>query len=238
MGLLSKPLGMLLMWLYDLVGNYGITLIILTILVKICLYPLYAKQIVSTARMSKMQPKMMEIQQKYAKDKALMNEKINELYKEEGASMSIGCMPMLVQMFVIMALFGLLRNPMLYIDSNEMLFAIHEPFLWIKDLAQPDKWILPIAAGLTTFISFTMSQKNTMSSNNQAQMRTMNLMMKYFFPVMILLMARSYPAGLAIYWFFSQLIQIFYNLRFNKLRKEIMEENEKKPKGKKKVVKA
>ena len=239
MGLLAKPLGMLLMFLYDMVGNYGITLIILTLIVKLCLYPLYAKQIKSTAQMSKIQPKLQEIQQKYAKDRETMNEKINELYKQEGVSMSAGCLPMIVQMFIIMALFGLLRNPMLYIDTDELLFAIHEPFLWIQDLAQPDKWILPIAAGVATFISFTMTQRNTNAGKGtQAQqMNMMNGMMKYFFPVMILLMARSYPAGLAIYWFFSQVIQIFYNIRFNKLRKEIMGD-EKKPKGKKKVAKA
>lgn len=236
MGFLASPLGYILKALYDLVGNYGITLIILTIAVKLLLYPLYAKQIKSTAKMGTLQPKLQEIQQKYGKDKALMNEKVAELYKEEGVSMAGGCMPMLVQMIIIMGLFALLRNPMVYMGADEqMLFAIHESFLWIQDLAQPDKWILPIAAGVATFISFTMSQRNNMmgATSNQQQMKVMNVFMKYLFPVMILLMARSYPAGLAIYWFFSQVIQIFYNIRFNKLRKELR--GEKTPKGKKKI---
>ena len=235
MGFLATPLGYILKGLYDLVGNYGITLILLTIAVKLLLYPLYAKQIKSTAKMGTLQPKLQEIQQKYAKDKQLMNEKVAELYKEEGVSMTGGCLPMIVQMIIIMGLFALLRTPMLYLGNDEqMLFAIHEQFLWIQDLAQPDKWILPIAAGVATFISFTMSQKNNMvSTPNQQQMKMMNVFMKYLFPVMILLMARSYPAGLAIYWFFSQVIQIFYNIRFNKLRKELR--GEKTPKGKKKI---
>jgi len=240
MGILAKPMGYLLMWLYQFIGHYGICLIIVTLVVKLAMYPLYAKQIMSTAKMSKMQPKIREIQQKYAKDQVTMNEKVQELYKQEGVSMTAGCLPMVVQMFVIMALFALLRNPMTYFGSmgdaasDMMLFAIHEPFLWIKDLAQPDKWVLPIAAGIATYLSFTMSQKNNLNSSNPAmnQMNVMNKMMKYVFPATILIMARSYPAGLAIYWFFSQVIQIFFNIRFNHLRKKMNEEDA--PKGKKK----
>lgn len=238
MGLIATPLGYLLMWLYQFIGNYGITLIIVTLAVKLCLYPVYAKQIMSTAKMSSIQPKLQEIQQKYAKDRNLMNEKVAELYKEEGVSMTSGCLPMIVQMFIIMGLFALLRNPMVYMpesNSDQMLFAIHESFLWIRDLAQPDKWILPIAAAIATFISFTMSQMNGMNAGgaNAQQMNTMNKMMKYIFPITILVMARSYPAGLALYWFFSQVIQIFYNIRFNQLRKQL-KEGKKTPKGKKK----
>ena len=238
MRLLAKPMGYLLMWLYQFIGDYGICLVIFTVAVKLATYPLYAKQIVSTVKMSKVQPKIKEIQQKYAKDQQTQNEKIQELYQKEGVSMTSGCMPMVVQMFVIMALFALLRNPMLYFGSMEaasadmMLFAIHEPFLWIKDLAQPDKWILPIAACVTTFISFTMNQSNTAAAGNQAQTNFMNSMMKYIFPVTILVLARSYPAGLAIYWFVGQIVQIFFNIRFKSLRKKLMEEDA--PKGKKK----
>ena len=133
---------------------------------------------------------------------------------------------MIVQMVVIMGLFALLRNPMEYITSGDMIFATHESFLWIKDLAQPDKWILPIAAAVATFISFSMSQ-STMNTGGAAQQTAfMTKIMKYFFPIMILWMARSYPAGLAVYWFGSQVIQIFYNMRFNSWRKKQREERE------------
>ena len=231
MGILAKPLGLLLSWLYELIGSYGIALIIVTVIVKLCLYPVYAKSIKSTMKMTEVQPKIQEIQQKYAKDRELMNEKMTELYKEEGVSMYGGCLPMVVQMIVIMGLFALLRNPMAYIDSDSMLFAIHEPFLWIQDLAQPDKWILPIMAAVATFIATLMSQNATAGANAQ-QTKMMNSIMKYFFPVMILWMARSYPAGLAIYWFGSQLIQIFYNMRFAKMRKESAEKRAKASKKK------
>lgn len=231
MGILAKPLGFLLSWLYEIIGSYGIALIIVTVIVKLCLYPVYAKSIKSTMKMTEVQPKIQEIQQKYAKDRELMNEKITELYKEEGVSMYGGCLPMVVQMIVIMGLFALLRNPMAYIDSDSMLFAIHEPFLWIQDLAQPDKWILPIMAAVATFIATLMSQNATAGANAQ-QTKMMNSIMKYFFPIMILWMARSYPAGLAIYWFGSQLIQIFYNMRFAKMRKESAEKRAKASKKK------
>ncbi len=239
MGLIAKPLSLLLTWLYEVIGNYGLAIVVLTVVVKLCLYPVYAKQTKSTMKMSEFQPKIKEIQQKYANDKALMNEKLNELYKNEGASMYGGCLPMIVQMVVIMGLFALLRDPMAYITSGDMIFATHESFLWIKDLAQPDKWILPIAAAIATFISFSMSQSSMNAGGNAQQTAFMTKTMKYFFPIMILWMARSYPAGLAVYWFGSQVIQIFYNMRFNAWRKKYKAEKEaKEAKHKKRRAKA
>ena len=232
MGILASPMSYLLTWIYDFIGNYGLALLVFTILIKGVMYPLYAKQIKTTMNMSKMQPKIKEIQQKYAKDKALMNQKMAELYKEEGGSMYGGCLPMLIQMIVIMGLFALLRNPMNYISSDKMLFAIHESFLWIPDLAQPDKWVLPIIAGIATFLATYFSQTNQMSGPNADQMKRMTKMMKYVFPVMILLMARSYPAGLALYWSLNQIIQIFYNIRFAKMKKKMSGESKKKRKAK------
>ena len=232
MGILASPMSYLLTWIYDFIGNYGLALLVFTILIKGVMYPLYAKQIKTTMNMSKMQPKIKEIQQKYAKDKALMNQKMAELYKEEGGSMYGGCLPMLIQMIVIMGLFALLRNPMNYISSDKMLFAIHESFLWIPDLAQPDKWVLPIIAGIATFLATYFSQTNQMSGPNADQMKMMTKMMKYVFPVMILLMGRSYPAGLALYWSLNQIIQIFYNIRFAKMKKKMSGEGKKKRKAK------
>ena len=232
--ILATPMSYLLTWIYDFIGNYGITLILFTVLIKGVMYPLYAKQIRTTMNMSRMQPKIKEIQQKYAKDKAMMNQKMAELYKEEGGSMYGGCLPMLIQMIVIMGLFALLRNPMNYISSDNMLFAIHESFLWIPDLAQPDKWVLPIVAGIATFVSTYFSQTSQAAGPNAEQMKVMTKMMKYVFPVMILLLARSYPAGLALYWSINQIIQIFYNRRFAEMKKKASKDNKKK----KKAVKA
>lgn len=232
LGVIAKPLGWLLNLLYGFIDNYGITIILFTIIVKVCLYPLYIKQTKSMAVMSEVQPKMQALQKKYANDKETLNIKMAELYKEEKFNPMGGCLPMLVQMPIIMGLFALLRNPMLYMTDDSMIFAFHESFLWIADLSQPDRWILPIIAGVATFISFTMTQALNDSSSNAAgnQMNGMMKMMKYVFPVMILWMARAFPSGLALYWAISQIIQIFFNIHMASLRKKIKREAEEKRK--------
>ena len=237
-GIFATPLSLLLQYLYAFIGNYGITLVILTAIVKLALYPLYKKQILSTAGASDLQPKMQELQRKYANDRQKLNEEMSKLYKEEGVNPSAGCLPMFVQMFVIMGLFALLRMPLNYLHTEEMYFAIHESFLWIKDLAQPDPWILPILSGIATFISFSMSQSNgAMGGNGSMNMGPMMAVMKYGFPIMIIWLAKSYPACLAVYWFISNFIQIFYNLRFRKIRENIKNGVYKKKKEEKEAAK-
>ncbi|MGI6732252.1 MAG: YidC/Oxa1 family membrane protein insertase [Anaerovoracaceae bacterium] len=213
-GIIANPLGMLLSLLYGFIDSYGITLIVFTIIVKGVLFPLYASQIKHSAKMADLQPKMKELQRKYANDKETLNIKMMELYKEEKFNPARGCLPMLIQMPIILGLFALLRNPTTFIDSNEMLMAIHEAFVWIPDLSQPDPWILPIAAGLATFISFSLTQKSTQTAE-VASMGSMMKMMRYFFPIMIVWMARSFPAGLALYWFVSSVFQIIQTMSLN-----------------------
>ena len=128
-GIFAKPLAFLLEGIYNIVGNYGISLIIITVIVKVCLYPLYLKQMKSMAVSSDMQRKMKQLQQKYANDKETLNIKMAELYKEEGFNPASGCLPMLIQLPIIFALFALLRNPIAYVSDTDMLFAVHESFL-------------------------------------------------------------------------------------------------------------
>ena len=227
MGFIAVPLGYLLTFIYKLVGNYGISLIILTVLVKLLLYPLYFKQIKSTASMSSLQPKMKAIQEKYKNDKEKMNEEMAKLSKNENFNPMGGCLPTLIQLPILWGLFTLLRNPMRYIADENMIFAVHQSFLWIKDLGQPDLWILPIAAAVSTYISFAMTQQLTGQNEMMGgQGKSMNMIMKYFFPLSILWLARAYPAGLAIYWAGGQFIQIFLNIRMNKFRAKLKEEQE------------
>ena len=166
----------------------------------------------------------------------MMNLKMQELYKEEKFNPMAGCLPMLIQFPIIMGLFALLRDPLKFMGTdNDILFAVHDAFLWMTDLTQPDKWILPLAAGVATFISFTMTQALTggnAAGGAAAQTNAMMKGMKYIFPVMIVWMARTYPAGLSIYWFVSQIIQIFINLRLNSIRKKIRADKENKKKRK------
>jgi len=234
LSLIARPLALLLQFLYSLIGNYGISLIVLTTVIKLALYPSYKAQQLSTLGMQDLQPKMREIQNRYANDRNLMNQKMQELYQKEGVSPTAGCLPMIVQMIVIMGLFTLLRNPVQFMNSEKMVFAIHESFLWIEDLAQPDPWILPILAGIATFGSFLFTQSQTQSQNGMGDV--MQKLMKYVFPIMIVWLAKSYPAGLALYWFMSQFLQIFFNLRFDMLKKKMQQEKENQ--GKRKPVRA
>ncbi len=175
---------------------------------------------------------MLALQKKYANDKETLNIKMAELYKEEKFNPMGGCLPMLIQMPIIMGLFALLRQPMNYITDESMLFAVHESFLWILDLSQPDKWILPILAGVATFISFYFNQQQNDESGAAAQMNGMMKMMKFIFPIMIVWMGRSFPAGLALYWAIGQIMQIFFNIHLKSVRKKIKEESEKKKRRK------
>lgn len=219
MSVIAEPMGWLLSLLYDLINSYGITLIVFTLLVRACLFPLYAAQIKSSAGMKNIQPKIKAIQNKYANDKETMNIKMMELYKEEKFNPAKGCLPMLVQMPIILALFVLLRNPIAFISDPQMLMAVHETFFWIPDLSQPDPWILPVLAGIATFFSFSMTQAMT-PTTDMGSANAMMKMMKYFFPVMIVWMGRSFPAGLTLYWFIGTLFMICQTFGMKKWREK------------------
>jgi len=233
-GFMAAPLSIILSFLYDFIQNYGVTILVFTLVVKLALYPLHAKQVKSSVKMADMQPKLKELQVRYAGDRQMLNTKMMELYRQEKFNPASGCLPALIQMPIIFGLFALLRNPMRYMDGDEMIIATHESFLWIMDLSQPDPWILPILAGITTFISFSQTQAQQGASlDANPMMGSMMRMMKYFLPLMILVMGRTFPAGLTIYWFFGQAVQIIFNLHLNSVRKKLKAEIEKKNRNKK-----
>ncbi len=207
-----------LMVIYQLVKVYGVAIILLTLLVRLIIVPLYSKQIKYSAQMAELQPKIKEIQTRYAKDKQMMNEKTQELYAEYGINPASGCLPLLIQMPIIMGLFQLLRNPLNYMKASFMVLAVHESFLWIPDISQPDPWILPLLAGITTYFTYTATQAAS-DTGNGAQAGMMNAM-KYVFPIMIFTMGRSFPAGLALYWTVGNIFTIIQTVILNKARKK------------------
>ncbi len=228
-GLFAEPIGSLLEYIYGFVNDYGLSIILLTVIVRVCLLPLYSKQIKSSAAMAEMQPKLKEIQTRYANDKETMNKKLQELYATEKFNPMSGCLPLLVQMPIIMGLFSLLRSPLEFMTQPEMIVAVHESFLWVPDLCQPDNWILPIAAGLSTFFTYTQTMGSTPGDAS-------NMMqgMKYFFPIMIFMMGRTFPSGLALYWAVGNGLMIIQTFFLNKqkekarLRAEVERELKKK----------
>jgi YidC/Oxa1 family membrane protein insertase len=214
MGLVAKLIGYIMSFIYGLVDNYGLSIIILTILTRVVMLPLYAKQIEYSAKMSVIQDEVKDIQTKYARDQVKANEKLQEIYARENISPTSGCLPMLIQFPIIIGLFTLLRNPLSYMSQPAMVMAVHESFLWIKDLCQPDNWILPILAGVTTYLT----TQATASAGPNAGMNS--ALMKYMYPIMIVLLGRSFPAGLALYWSIGNIFTIGQTLIMNKMREK------------------
>ena len=221
--LLAVPLGYILNWLYTLFGNYGLTIIVFTIIIRLIILPLYAAQLKSSQRMMEVQPQIKEIQTKYAGDTQKINEKMQELYSQEKINPAMGCLPLLIQLPIIWGLFGLLRNPMEFISNDSMVLAVHESFFWSHDLSQPDLWVLPIFAGVATFISMKISNSMTMSSGPNPANASMKAML-YFMPAMIVWMAHTMPAGISVYWVVSYIFQIFQIYITKSLRKKEKED--------------
>lgn len=216
-GFFATIIGYPIQWIYSLVNNYGITIIIITLIVRLCLLPLYAKQIKSTAQQAGLQAQIKDIQTRYANNREKMNEEMSNLYAKSGISPMSGCLPLLIQLPIIYGLFAVLRNPLTYMTSNNMIAAVHESFLWITDLSQPDSWILPILAGVTTYLTSatTMSAQSAAGAANG-----MMNSMKYFMPVMIFLMGRSFPSGLTLYWTIGNCFMIVQTWLFNRKNKK------------------
>ncbi len=114
MGVISRPFGMLLQWLNSMVGNYGVALILFTVIVRVILLPLAIKQQKSMLETQKIQPEMAKIREKYKNDKEKLNEETMKLYKEHNVNPAGGCLPLLIQFPIIIGLFSVIRNPLTY----------------------------------------------------------------------------------------------------------------------------
>ena len=232
---IATPLGLLLNAIYGLIGNYGISIIIFTLIVRGCLFPLYASQIKGQLKMADIQPKMQALQKKYAGDREALGREMQKLYKEEKYNPMAGCLPLLIQMPILMGLFYLLRNPGMYVDGSSIIIASHESFWWLQDLSQPDVWLLPVVTGITTFLS--MSMTGMMGGNAgagsggaggdmSATMQPMMKVMRVFMPVFIVVIARQMPSGLAIYWMIGNIFTIGQTWMLKRLRKKATEAKE------------
>lgn len=180
----------LLNWLYQFtvnagVPNYGIAIILLTVIIKMALYPLSHKQMKSMLAMQQLQPKIKEIQDKWKnKDPKKMQQMIMDLYKEHNVNPAAGCLPLLVQMPILIALYrSLFQFP--YINEA------HAKFIWVHLSDKDPYFILPILAGATTYLQ----SKMTTSTSDPTQR-----MMLYTMPVFIAWISSTVPAGLALYW--------------------------------------
>ncbi len=233
MAIFAQIFGYLLGLIYSVVQNYGISIVIFTIITKLLLLPFTFKQLKSTKQMAALQPKMKEIQEKYKDNKEKQNQLMMELYKEHNYNPLSGCLPLLIQFPIIIGLFTAMREPQLYVfaDNPELLIkATQDAFLWIKDLSQPDlmsnvlstgpQWLLglpglmPILSAVLTY--FQMSSMNSSQAAANASQNSSMKIMQTIFPVMILFWGTSLSAGLIVYWTVGSLFQVVQQYLMNR----------------------
>ena len=193
---ISKIFFWFLSFLYSLIPSWGFCIIIFAIILKTLLYPLTHKSFESTTKMQKIQPLTKELQAKYKGDPQKMNAELKKLYKEHGVNPLGGCLPMLLQMPVIFALYPLLRYSISLRQAS---------FGWLPDLSEPDPiWALPILMAVFMFVQqklMTPSNKNMeeMDDKQKAQMQTQKMML-YFMPIMMFFIFKGLSSGLVLYW--------------------------------------
>jgi YidC/Oxa1 family membrane protein insertase len=207
------PMGQLLNWLVNVVGDYGYAIIAFTIVTKLLLLPINIKQTHSTKRMNEIQPKMKAIQEKYKNDKEKLNEKLMELYKEEKYNPASGCLPALIQLPIVIALFNVLREPVKYVFGSQQAYdAIHKGFWWMTNIGVAENKatllmigsfglpLLAIISGVTTYIQMKMVSPNSKDPTQSSMTKMM--------PIMFAYITYTVPAGLALYWIVGNLFTI------------------------------
>jgi YidC/Oxa1 family membrane protein insertase len=185
------PLSETLNWFADhLWGQYGLSILVLTIIIRFIILPLTLKQYRSSKRMQDLQPEMKKIKEKYKDDAKKQQEETMKLFQTNGVNPLAGCFPILVQMPILIALYqAIMRNE--HIREHT--------FLWLN-LGAPDKlYILPLIAAATTFI-----QQKFMSTQMNAQMQSL----MFIFPVLIFVMSMNFAAALPLYWVYSNIFTI------------------------------
>lgn len=215
-------ISVVLFWLMEMVhwvvGNWGWSIVITTVIIKFILYPLSATSFRSMARMRELQPKMQQLKERHAGDRQAMSRATMELYRKEKINPLGGCLPMLIQIPIFIALYYVI------IESVQLRQA---PFIfWIHDLAIKDPYyVLPILMGL----SMLVQQKLTPSSPDPAQAKMM-----MFIPVVFTVFFVNFPAGLTLYWLVNNCVQILQQYYVSKTFDSHKEKKARKAKNKKK----
>ncbi len=211
--IIAQPLLVCLKFFYRYLHNYGVAIILLTLLIKILFWPLTHKSYVSMKAMKKLQPKMQKIREKYKDDKEKMNQEIMQMYRTYKVNPVGGCLPMVLQIPVFFALYRLLYSSI----------AIrHAPFLWwINDLSAPDRFpvgvqipylgdglpILTVLMGVSMFVQQKMSP-----TGGDPKMEKMMMMMPVVFTVFFV----NFPSGLVLYWLVNNVLSIGQQYYINK----------------------
>lgn len=210
--MLGKPMLWLLNFFHQFSGNYGVAIILLTVLIKLAFWPITQKGMKSMKNMQKLQPKIAKLRERYKNDSAQMNQEMMTLYKTYKVNPLGGCLPMLIQIPFFFALYQVL------LQAIELR---HAPFmLWINDLSSPDRlWIgfdIPYLHGLPILTllmgaSMYLQQKMTPTTMDPTQARIMQ-----FLPIVFTVMFINFASGLVLYWFVNNLLSILQQYLINR----------------------
>ncbi len=215
----AKPLFALLTWLHGIFGNWGWAIIGLTAIIRIVLYPLTYKGMVSMQKMKNLAPKMKELKEKYKGDPARLNQATMDMYKKHGANPLGGCLPMLLQIPVFFAIYRVLLN------AVELQGA---PWiLWVHDLSRMDPYyILPVLMGASMFLQQRMTPNNFTDPMQEKIMKYLPVIFTFFFI--------TFPSGLVLYWFVNNLFsiaqQFIVNQQFKNAKDAVVVVSDKKEK--------
>jgi len=216
---LARPALYLMKFLYRFTGNYGVVILLITLLQKVVFLPLTQKSLKSMQAMQNLQPKVAAIRERHKNNRQKINQETMELYKRHGVNPLGGCLPMLIQIPIFIALYNALSS------SVELWRA---PFvLWIDDLSAPDTlltihlwgWevalrVLPLLMGASMFIQQKMTP--TAGDPRQAQM------MLYMMPALFTFLFWGFPSGLVLYWLGSNLLQIVHQYYMNRFSRKLV----------------
>jgi len=188
----AKPIYFILRFFYQFTHNYGVAIILVTVLVKVLFFPITRKSLASMKEMAALQPKVTALRKKYANDREKMNRELMNLYKEHQVNPFGGCLPMLAQIPVFIALFNVLYTT---IDLRQAPFM-----LWIQDLSDKDPYyVLPIIMGISMFFQ-QYTQPTTMDPTQAKVM--------LFLPVIYTFFFLNFPSGLVLYWLVNNILSI------------------------------
>lgn len=238
MSAISKVLGIFLKAVYDLIASilptepasisfFALSIIIATIIIKLLVLPISISMIKNQKKMAEFQPEIEKLKKKYKNDPQTLAIKQQELYKESNYNPLAGCLPMIIQMVVLIAFYRVFLEPAKYAFTDpEMFAAINKNFFFVKDLEEIDKtMVLGAIAAITTFLSTYITTKNPatkMSENPQT--KSMSTMMMVIMPIMIFNMGRTFQSGLVLYWIVGNVFAIVQQLITNRIISKNMAE--------------
>jgi len=226
---LFDPLFNFLVFLYNTIAfqDFGVAIILLTIAIRLILSPLSIKSIKSQRAIQELQPKLKEIQDKYKGDKQKQTEETMKIYKDQKVNPFSGCLPLIIQLPILIALYKVSLSGLNSATLNSLYGFIARPehinstSLGFLDLTAKN-WFLAVFAGLAQFIQSKLSLRKKVTQEKSSKpmaAEALNKQMLYFFPVITIMIAGSFPASLSLYWVTTTLFSVGEQLVVNKLLK-------------------